>query len=193
MTEPPSQTVEELVKLYPNYSFRYTSAQAKTKHAVRNKIGTSEIASDYASAPCGRSPVWFSPVGWMGTGNQEEYERNDALPSVQAMSVHADSGVNDASSQGRLHQEVRKAPGLGTRGLSFFLVRHGHLGGRRVAGWGVLATYACICLVSSDSRQNLYRAPGWLRSRAPSQGQGVSVGCITWRHRPMLSSWPAKG
>jgi hypothetical protein len=80
MTEPPSQMVEELVKLYPNYSFRYTSAQAKTKHAVRNKIGTSEIASDYASAPCGRSPVWFSPSGWLGTGNQEEYERNDALP-----------------------------------------------------------------------------------------------------------------
>jgi hypothetical protein len=65
MTEPPSQMVEELVKLYPNYSFRYTSAQAKTKHAVRNKIGTSEIASDYASAPCG-DPLCGSAhrAGW---------------------------------------------------------------------------------------------------------------------------------
>jgi hypothetical protein len=80
MTEKKNPTVAELEKLYPNYSFRYTSPQAKTKHAVRNKIGTGEIASSYASAPCGGSPVWFSPSGWLGTGNQDEYERNDLLP-----------------------------------------------------------------------------------------------------------------
>jgi len=88
----PVPTVAELEKLYPNYSFRYTSPHATTKHAVRNKIGTSEIASTYASAPCGRSPVWFSPVGWMGTGTQDEYERNDSLPLCKRCSFMLTQG-----------------------------------------------------------------------------------------------------
>jgi hypothetical protein len=92
MTEPPSQTVEELVKLYPNYSFRYTSAQAKTKHAVRNKIGTSEIASDYASAPVRQIPGLVQPIGLAGDREPGGVRTQRRAPSLQAMSVHADNG-----------------------------------------------------------------------------------------------------
>jgi hypothetical protein len=113
-TSDPVLTVAELEKLHPNYRFRYTSPQSKTKHAVRTKIGSDEIASDYASAPCGRSPVWFSPVGWMGTGSQEEYERNDALPLCKRCGFMLTNGsmTHQVKSVGPGYRS-RKESGLG--------------------------------------------------------------------------------
>lgn len=74
--------VEDLEETFAHYVFRYLGPTAKVKHAIRRNIGSaSEALHSNRSAQCGRSPVWFAPPpGWYGTGTQEEYEKNDALP-----------------------------------------------------------------------------------------------------------------
>jgi len=77
-------TVAELEEKYPNHKFRYPSEHAKSKHAIRMRLGQPDPPiGAFQSAMCGRSPVWFDPVGWKGTGTQEEYEKNDALPACK--------------------------------------------------------------------------------------------------------------
>lgn len=89
----PDITVEALEKKYQHYAFRYVSPHATTKHAIRKNPGSGvEKLSPNRAAQCGRSPVWFSPQGWMGTGSQEEYERNDALPVCKRCLVMIDLG-----------------------------------------------------------------------------------------------------
>jgi hypothetical protein len=46
------------------YTWRYLPGGA-----VRHLLGQDRIA-----AVCGRSPVWYAPDGWYGTGTQAEYE-----------------------------------------------------------------------------------------------------------------------
>lgn len=87
-------TVDELEKKYPNHVFRYPSSKATTKHAIRVNLGDgTERLTGNRSAECGRSPVWYAPSpAWLGTGSQEEYEKNDSLPLCKRCLVKLSGG-----------------------------------------------------------------------------------------------------
>ena len=74
--------VSDLEETFGHHVFRYLGPSATVKHAIRRNIGSAaETIHSNKSAECGRSPVWYSPQpGWFGTGAQEEYDKNDALP-----------------------------------------------------------------------------------------------------------------
>ncbi len=56
------------------YEWRYLST-GKVKHALSDS--TARVSR------CGTGPVWFSGSGWLGTGNQGEYETAERLPECR--------------------------------------------------------------------------------------------------------------
>jgi len=71
-------TIADLAKRFPQYEWRFVSWQASVKHAIDRHGSNAEITSNNL-AICGNSPVWFTGVGWLGSGNQKEYEALDEL------------------------------------------------------------------------------------------------------------------
>lgn len=59
------------------YEWRYLMDRRVT-HALKRRNGRLDTVSR-----CGREPKWFDPAGWLGTGNQQEYERAAQLPKCR--------------------------------------------------------------------------------------------------------------
>lgn len=59
------------------YEWRYLTGGDVT-HALRRRSRGLDVLSR-----CGREPRWFDPAGWLGTGNQQEYERAAQLPKCR--------------------------------------------------------------------------------------------------------------
>lgn len=70
----PQPTLEEMVaRVVARYEWRYIYRGA-VAHATGLKDTTPR-----AIALCGVGPQWSAAYGWLGTGNQEEYERVASL------------------------------------------------------------------------------------------------------------------
>lgn len=59
------------------WEWRYLGRGSVVHGLRRRSAGIDHVAL------CGRSPSWFDPAGWLGTGSQSEYERAESLPKCR--------------------------------------------------------------------------------------------------------------
>lgn len=59
-------------------------ARWETRHLARGRVthivGVAGLAPIRGVGLCGIGPAWWDPDGWLGTGTQEEYDRDAGLP-----------------------------------------------------------------------------------------------------------------
>lgn len=67
----------------PHHERRYL------KPTVAHLLPATDAGLTRHTAVCGRTPVWYSPTGWLGTGNQGERDTVAALPLCKRCAADA--------------------------------------------------------------------------------------------------------